>query len=61
MAIKKIHISRTRTRNMVLCALFTALITAGAFITIPIPVVPFTMQSTFVLLAGLILDRKSVV
>lgn len=55
MAIKKIHISRTRTRNMVLCALFTALITAGAFITIPIPVVPFTMQSTFVLLAGLIL------
>ena len=34
---------------MALCALFTALTCAGAFIQIPIPVVPFTLQFLFTL------------
>lgn len=47
-----------RTRNLVLMALFTALIAAGAFIRIPIPVVPFTLQFLFTMLAGLLLGGK---
>ena len=47
--------ARTRTKNICLCALFTALITVGAFIKIPLPPVPFTLQVEFVFLAGLIL------
>lgn len=47
-----------RTRNMVLCALFVALIVVGAFIKIPIPVVPFTLQFLFTMLAGLLLGKK---
>lgn len=42
-------------QNMVLCALFTALIAIGAFIKIPVPVVPFTLQFLFTTLAGLLL------
>ena len=45
------------TRDMAMCALFTVLITAGAFIKIPVPVVPFTLQFLFTMMA----DRKSVV
>ena len=37
----------TKTRSLVYCALFTALIAVGAFIKIPIPVVPFTLQEFF--------------
>ena len=44
----------TRTRSMVYCALFTALIAVGAFIRIPVPVVPFTLQYLFTMLAGLL-------
>ena len=40
---------------MVLCALFVALIAAGAFIKIPIPLVPFTLQTLFTMMAGLLL------
>ena len=47
-----------KTRNMVLCALFVALIIAGAFLKIPIPVVPFTLQLLFTMLAGLLLGKK---
>ena len=47
-----------RTKNMILCALFTALITVGTFIKIPIPVVPFTLQLEFTLLAGVLLGPK---
>lgn len=50
--------SSERTKKMVLCALFTALIIAGTFIRIPIPVVPFTLQSLFTMLAGLLLGGK---
>lgn len=40
---------------MILCALFVALIAVGAFIRIPIPVVPFTLQLLFTMMAGLLL------
>ena len=47
-----------RTKNIILCALFTALITAGAFIKIPIPIVPIMLQYLFTMLAGLLLGSK---
>lgn len=43
------------TKSMILCAIFTALTAIGAFIRIPIPVVPFTLQFLFTMLAGLLL------
>lgn len=43
---------------MVLCSVFVALIVVGAFIRIPIPVVPFTLQFLFTMLAGLLLGGK---
>ena len=46
------------TRNMVYCAMFTTLIAVGAFIKIPVPVVPFTLQFLFTMLAGLLLGGK---
>lgn len=46
---------RSKTEKLVLCALFAALTAAGAFIRIPIPVVPFTLQLLFTMLAGLLL------
>lgn len=45
-------------QNMALCAMFTALIAIGAFIRIPVPVVPFTLQYLFTMLAGLLLGKK---
>lgn len=45
-------------RNMILCALFAALIAVGAFIKIPVPVVPFTLQYLFTMLSGLMLGSK---
>ncbi len=47
-----------QTKEMVFCALFTVLIAIGAFIKIPIPVVPFTLQFLFTLLAGLLLGSR---
>ena len=47
-----------KTRELVLCALFTALTAVGAFIKIPVPVVPFTLQFLFTLLAGLLLGGR---
>ena len=46
------------TKEMILCALFTALIAVGAFIKIPIPYVPITLQFLFTNIAGLLLGRK---
>lgn len=48
----------TKTKSMIYCGLFTALIAAGAFIKIPIPVVPFTLQYLFTMLAGLFLGSR---
>lgn len=47
-----------KTKNMILCAMFVALISVGAFIKIPVPVVPFTLQVLFTMLAGLLLGGK---
>ena len=47
-----------KTKNLILCGLFTSLIVVGAFIRIPIPVVPFTLQLLFTMLAGLLLGGK---
>ena len=46
------------TRDLVYCSIFTVLIAVGAFIKIPIPVVPFTLQFLFTTMAGLILGSK---
>lgn len=46
---------KIRVRELILCSLFAALIAAGAFIKIPIPVVPFTLQFLFTTLAGLLI------
>lgn len=48
----------TKTKNLILCALFVALIAIGAWIRIPVPVVPFTLQFLFTMLAGLLLGGK---
>lgn len=45
----------SRVRDMVTAALVAALIAATAWITIRVGPVPFTLQTTFVLLAGLLL------
>ena len=48
----------SRALRLTLCALFTALISAGAFIRIPVPVVPFTLHPLFTMLAGLLLGGR---
>lgn len=50
--------NRLTTKEMILCAQFAALIAVGAFIKIPIPVVPFTLQFLFTTLAGLVLGAR---
>lgn len=45
--------------NIALAGLFCALICVGAFIKIPIPNLPITMQVFFVLLSGLILPPQT--
>lgn len=49
---------RGRIKKLTLCALFAALIAAGAFIRIPFPYVPVTLQAAFVTLAGLLLGAR---
>lgn len=47
-----------KTKQLVLTSIFLALIIVGAFIKIPIPLVPFTLQFLFTSLAGLLLGPK---
>ena len=47
-----------KTREMTLCAMFTVLIAVGASIKMPIPVVPFTLQTFFVAMSGIILGGR---
>ncbi|MCX6693739.1 MAG: biotin transporter BioY [Methanomicrobiales archaeon] len=42
-------------------ALFISLIAAGAWVSVPAPPVPFTLQTLFVLLAGAVMGRAAVV
>lgn len=46
------------TKDITLVALFSALIAVGAFIKIPFLIVPITLQTLFVILSALVLDRK---
>ncbi|MCI8428907.1 MAG: biotin transporter BioY [Lachnospiraceae bacterium] len=46
------------TKEMTLCALFTVLTAVGAFLKIPVPVVPFTLQFLFTMMAGLLLGGR---
>ena len=46
------------TRELVLCGLFIALITAGTFIRIPVGTDVYTLQFLFTLLAGLVLGAR---
>lgn len=48
----------SKTKTLIYCSLFTALIAIGAFIKIPVPVVPFTLQYLFTMLAGLLLGSR---
>lgn len=45
----------SRTKKITFTALFSALIAAGAFIRIPIPLLSFTLQNLFCFMAGLLL------
>ncbi|MGL5717635.1 MAG: biotin transporter BioY [Paraclostridium sp.] len=47
-----------KTKNLTLVALFAALTAIGAFIQIPIPYVPFTLQYMFCAFAGILLGSK---
>lgn len=47
------------TREMILISLFAALTAIGAFIKIPTPAVPFTLQFLFCTYAGLFLGAKN--
>lgn len=46
------------TKNIILCAIFAALSAVGAFIRIPLPIIPFTLQLPIVALAGVLLGAK---
>ncbi|SHI42676.1 biotin transporter BioY [Lutispora thermophila] len=46
------------TKEITMVSLFVALITIGSKITIPSPIVPFTLQWMFVALSGMLLGAK---
>ena len=48
-------VSDIKTRDMIMVSFFAALITAGAYIKIPISVCPFTLQFLCTTLAGILL------
>ena len=47
-----------KTQDLLRCSLVTALSAVGAFLKVPVPVVPFTLQFFFTTLAGLLLGPK---
>ena len=49
---------KSKIQKIAMCSLFTALTAVGAFIRIPVPVVPFTLQFLFTMLAGVFLGGK---
>ena len=51
--------NKVSTKDLILIGLFAALTAVGAFIKIPVPVVPFTLQLLFTTLAGLFLGGKN--
>jgi len=49
---------KIKTKNLILAALFAALTAVGAFIKVPIPYVPFTLQVLFIFFAGSLLGAN---
>ncbi len=47
--------SRKFIENVILVAMFTALMAAGSFIRIPLPPVPVTLHTLFIMLCGILL------
>lgn len=45
-------------KSMCLCSMFSVLIAVGAFIKVPISIVPITLQTLFVILAGILLEKS---
>jgi len=52
-------LQRQSTLSLVMIAMFASLTAIGAFIKIPLPVVPFTLQIIFVFLAGCLLGARN--
>ncbi|WP_292517598.1 biotin transporter BioY [Methanoculleus sp.] len=50
-----------RARILAYSGTFIALIAAGSWISIPLPPVPLTLQTLFVLLAGIVMKRYAVI
>jgi len=50
--------SRKSVTSVVLVAMFTALMCAGSFIRIPLPPVPVTLHTLFIMLCGILLPAK---
>lgn len=50
--------SRFKVKELVLCSMFSVLIAIGAFIKIPIGLLPVTFQVFFAVMAGLLLGPK---
>ncbi|MDI3506462.1 MAG: biotin transport system substrate-specific component [Methanomicrobiaceae archaeon] len=50
-----------RARILALSGTFIALIAAGSWLSIPLPPVPLTLQTLFVLLAGIVMKRCGVI
>ncbi|MET4562449.1 biotin transport system substrate-specific component [Lysinibacillus parviboronicapiens] len=51
--------SRPSTLSLVMIAMFAGLTAIGAFMKVPLPVVPFTLQIVFVFLAGCLLGSRN--
>ncbi|MEA4831417.1 MAG: biotin transporter BioY [Oscillospiraceae bacterium] len=49
---------KNKILKIIFCALFAALTAVGAFIRIPIPAIPITLQTFFVMMAGLLLGPR---
>lgn len=49
---------KIKTRDMILISMFAALTAIGAFIKIPTPIVPFTLQYLFCAYSGVLLGAK---
>lgn len=47
-----------KTRDLIMIAMFAGLIAVGAYIRIPVPVCPFTLQFLFTTLSGVLLGSK---
>ena len=50
-----------KSKDMIMCAFFTVLIVVGAFVRLPILVIPFTLQTLFVLLSAMLLGKKAAI